>query len=101
MVLSSISHILVSAAVLFRHLFNLYKDNIRILSFAYDLLVLDCPHVKIIRIPLDTVPAREEYCYHVAVEITSDLSDPATASEISNAIIGIEEDFERFAWMTF
>ena len=69
--------------------------------FANDLLVLDCPHVKIIRIPLDTVPAREEYCYHVAVEITSDLSDPATASEISNAIIGIEEDFERFAWMTF
>ena len=34
MVMSSISHILVSAAVLFRHLFNLHKDNIRISSFC-------------------------------------------------------------------
>jgi len=37
----------------------------------------------------------------VSVDIICDLeSDPATASEISNEIIGIEEDFERFARMT-
>ena len=89
--------------MLFGHLFNLHKDDILISSFClpYDLLALDCPLVKIIRIPLDTVPAREEYCDLVAVDIICDLeSDPATASEISNDIIGIEEDIETFARMT-
>ena len=87
--------------MLIGHLFNLHKDNFEYHHFAYDLLVLDCPLVKIIRIPLDAVPAREECCYHVSVDIMCDLkSDPATASEIPNAIIGIEVDFETFAQMT-